>query len=327
MAKTNPKPEYREELATLALAKAIVEDDASGVRLAIEAGANTNAVWIDGRTRLRDLPTHPGFKLSDAVKKSLTSRGLKRLLSQKEDSDLWSDDFVQFVVMRGYNFAGITKPPSGKPSCIKGLINAATALWRIADNYHWVGLKNAYCSDASGSKSIWTFDFLPRWNGVRRISPYQISFTVDALSWDLVERFEKMKADGEDVEEWPEFNDPLIASQKDWEGNALFERHFLGKPERDIKALVTCMRKGGNPFARFNGKYIEEHYQNPETVAFMEVIREAIGGENGWYLHMKPLLTRKSLRALKEKAILKVGTAPSGGQPIETKDGPRQFRM
>lgn len=42
------------ELATLALAKSIVEGDVGGVRAAWDAGGDPEAFWIDGRVRLRE---------------------------------------------------------------------------------------------------------------------------------------------------------------------------------------------------------------------------------------------------------------------------------
>jgi hypothetical protein len=47
------------ELATLALAKAIVEGKADAARAALEA-ADPQAFWIDGRTRLRELAKSRG---------------------------------------------------------------------------------------------------------------------------------------------------------------------------------------------------------------------------------------------------------------------------
>lgn len=58
MGKTKRGSEVEVALATLALAKAIIEGDVESARVALAKKANPDAYWLDGRTSLRDLPKH-----------------------------------------------------------------------------------------------------------------------------------------------------------------------------------------------------------------------------------------------------------------------------
>lgn len=319
MAKAKMK--HREELATLALAKAIVENDAAGARLAIADGADPSAFWIDGKTRLRELYKKASFKVSDAVKNLLTPKALQKIPPWKEDRDFWTDDFAVFVAKRGYAFRGRTVLASGlNGSEVKGLTSAKAAASRISSK--WELLSDAYCKDEPAkNQSRWHFEFRSTWTVDRRIAGFWMTFTVDAPSWTILELFEDAKAKGGEALAWPGISDPLIANQKNWEGNCIFYQLWEKDEECEISELRAGMQKGGNPFTKVDGKFLDAHYQNPVTIEFMQLVRDALVSEDGWYLRLPPLLIDGAFDTLQEKAALNVLTlvAPPIAKPVKQK--------
>jgi hypothetical protein len=84
------------ELATLALAKSIVEGDAEAAMGALKAKADYDAFWIDGATRLRDLAKSRGARsVSLVIEEAARSRGLKALPPMAESPDRWSRALVE----------------------------------------------------------------------------------------------------------------------------------------------------------------------------------------------------------------------------------------
>ena len=85
--------------------------------------------------------------------------------------------------------------------------------------------------------------------------------------------------------------------------------------------IFACLRKGGNPFTKVDGKFVEATYQNPVTIEFMRLVREALVSEEGWYLRMPPLLIDGALHTLQEKAEFKVATSagPAAVKPVKRK--------
>ncbi len=101
-------------LATLALAKAIVEGDVAAARAALQNGADPEAYWIYGHTQLRELIKPDGpVRVTAGIKNLLTPQAIKKLPSMKEDQALWTRVFVGFVAKRGYDFKGKTMPLAG----------------------------------------------------------------------------------------------------------------------------------------------------------------------------------------------------------------------
>ena len=65
------------ELATLSLARAIIEEDAEAAMGALKAKADYDAFWVDGATRLRDLAKSRGARsVSQMIEEAARSRGL-----------------------------------------------------------------------------------------------------------------------------------------------------------------------------------------------------------------------------------------------------------
>jgi len=111
MAQEQEKSEELKILATLALANAIVKDDVKSASEAIAAGANLNAFWIDGSTRLRELvlgrdPKYIRTYGSAEMANLFSPQALKAVPSRSTNRSFWSHEFVRFVAMRGHHFDG-----------------------------------------------------------------------------------------------------------------------------------------------------------------------------------------------------------------------------
>jgi len=87
------------DLATLALASAIAAGSRTGVDDALNAGADANAYWIDGKTNLRSLAKLLGpDSISKAIEKAFSPEAIKRVPSMREDRKWWSDGFLSFLI-------------------------------------------------------------------------------------------------------------------------------------------------------------------------------------------------------------------------------------
>lgn len=295
------------ELATLALAKSIVEGDIAAGVAALNAGADPDAFWIDGRTLLRAFAKkRDRASIVEAIDELAGQGKLKKLPSMKGAPEQWSEDFVAFVAMRGYDFYGKTTPLSSlsgsyiaPPLTAKVGVNSIAKKWRLVED--------ATCSDGDdGKASRWRIWFGADWRLDKRIVGFWLEFTVDARSWALVEMFNEAKKSG-NQRVWPDHSAPLVLSQKNWEGAAAVEA-LLNKGYEGLDDLVNCMRRGGSPFYESHGKRLGEFDDEPEIKAFMGVLREEVGPQAGWHIRIKPLLTKASIKSLQEKAALRLAT-------------------
>lgn len=323
MAKKKAKPEDAKVLATLALAKSIVEDDVKSASEALKAGADIHAFWIDGRTRLRELVLgrHPQYirgYASAAMADLFAPTSLKTVPPRKTDRAFWSEEFVRFVAMRGHHFDGNTISQGKQVGArIKYIPTANAAVRRIVSK--WSLLEDAMCTDAiDGKSSKWRLLFDADWIGDRRIVGFRIDFTVDASGWEIVEMFEAAKAAGT-LEDPPSLEDPLILGQKEWEGQNIADE-TLDHSRGDVDDMIACMRKGGSPFFKFQGALIGHLGGTPEAGAFMDAVREAVGPGPGWHVRIAPLLTKSGIQTLREKAALKLESPKSKTRKKSLKD-------
>lgn len=305
MAKKNAQLEDGRTLATLALAKSIVDGDVTSAKEALDAGGDIDAFWIDGRRKLRELVVgrDPQYR-SAAMAKLLASESLKAVPTMKEDRSLWSKEFVRFVAMRGHRFGGNTISQSRQVGVhIKRIPTSKAAIRRIESK--WALLGDATCRDDSkGETSLWRLSFDADWNRDRRIAGFRIDFTVDAPGCEVVAMFKAAVAAGE-VEDQPNSEDPLILRQKEWEGENIADE-TLDKVGGDVDDMIACMRKGGSPFFEFQGALIGHCGETPEAGAFMDVLREAVGPGPGWHLRIAPLLTKNAMQSIRDKAALRL---------------------
>ncbi|MGF6273890.1 hypothetical protein ABIB38_002268 [Massilia sp. UYP11] len=293
------------ELATLALAKSIVEGDAEAAMGALKAKADYDAFWIDGATRLRDLAKSRGARpVSLVIEEAARSRGLKALPPMAESPDRWSRALVEFVALRGYEFSGITTLLSGDPGTkLRGLDTAKAAAKLIGSK--WGRIKNAKCEDARrGGASRWKLSFGPIWQGERRVTGFEIQFSVDARVRQLVEKFHEAQANGA-ATDLPSLTDPLLSKQKDWEASFIAGR-YVGYVF-GIEEAIKCLCEGGNPFDKTYGSKSAEFTwddEGAEMKAFMELVRREVGPGPGWHARLAPFLTDAGLDALKTKFAL-----------------------
>lgn len=310
------------ELATLALAKAIVEGDAEAARGALKANANYEAFWIDGSTLLRDLAKNRGASaVSQMIEEAARSRGLKGLPAMAESPGRWSRAFVEFVALRGYEFSGKTTLLSGDPGTkLRGLDTAKAAAKLIGSK--WNRIENATCEDAGrGDASHWKLSFGPIWQGERRVTGFEIRFSVDARARELVEKFHGAQANG-DATNPPQLTDPLLSKQKDWEASFVAERHVgCG---HGVDGAISCLREGGNPFDKTYGSKRGEFTwddEGAEMNSFMALVRREIGPGPGWHVRLAPFLTDAGLDSLKTKFDLESSLAEMGAS-TDRRSGP-----
>ncbi|RNF30017.1 hypothetical protein NM04_14830 [Massilia aurea] len=301
------------ELATLALAKSIVEGDAEAAMGALKAKADYDAFWIDGATRLRDLAKSRGARsVSLVIEEAARSRGLKALPPMAESPDRWSRALVEFVALRGYEFSGMTTLLSGDPGTkLRGLDTAKAAAKLIGSK--WNRIKNAKCEDARrGGASHWTLSFGPIWQGERRVTGFEIQFSVDARVLQLVEKFHEAQGAGAAADP-PSLCDPLVSKQKDWEASFVAERHVgCG---HGVDGAISCLREGGNPFDKTYGSKRGEFTwddEGAEMKSFMALVRREVGPGPGWHVRLAPFLTDAGLDSLKTKFDLESSLAEMG---------------
>lgn len=277
-------------VATLALAKAIVEHNEFDAQIAIKAGANPRAYWLDGTTKLDELAVSRGVSIEHNLKVKRTNK----------DSFVWDINSLTFAVRRGYQFAGVTNPVSSvKPgSPIKQIRSAKSALKLLVGNQDLIERVSGRGADRDEKKCTFTADIGARWNGDRRIVGFTLTFQVDAKNDDLMESFLAAKKSGRQNDD-PDPTEAVLNAQKDWEGNILSEEFsHLRSPTLDD--AIKVLRRGGNPF------YKDEDWTfgdscSDEDAKCIEVLRTALGSEPGWHLRIGEHLTHTGLEAIKAK--------------------------
>jgi len=148
--------------------------------------------------------------------------------------------------------------------------------------------------------------FAPKWNGDRRITGFSLMFLVDALDWDLWEMFRTAVKKGTQFD-WPNLTDPIVARQKDWEGDILASQLWQSQ-YGSVDDIIKCLRKGGNPFWKIEDKTLDQHLED-EAVRLMNALRDAVGPELGWHSRIVPLQTAEGLQILTEKSALESSAA------------------
>lgn len=301
------------ELATLALAKAIIEGDADTARAALKGNADYQSFWLDGATRLHELAKRRGADaVSQMIEEAARSRGLKGLPPMAESPDRWSRALVEFVALRGYEFSGMTTLLSGDAGTkLRGLDTAKAAVKLIGSK--WGRVENAKCENARrGRLSHWTLSFGPIWQGVRRVTGFEIQFSVDARVRQLVEKFHEAQGAGAAADP-PSLCDPLVSKQKDWEASFVAERHVgCG---HGVDGAISCLREGGNPFDKTYGSKRGEFTwddEGAEMKSFMALVRREVGPGPGWHVRLAPFLTDGGIDALKTKFDLESSLAEMG---------------
>jgi len=303
------------ELATLALAKSLAEGDPKAASAALKAGADAEAFWIDGRTRLSGLVGRFGTTAaSKAMMNLFAPSSMMPLPSLKSEPSVWTQEFVEFAARRGYKFSGCTTPlAGGNGADLKGLESVKSGVNLISRKW-FRGLLDASCKDSEdGKSSVWELRFDADWSQDRRIVGFKLNFRVDGLGWALYKQFEAASPSGKI--DWPDSASPYVGSQREWEGEHIVEKRLEWEPY-DVDMLVSCLRAGGNPFAMLNGSLLGNpgkrsgtfEYGSAETKAFMDALRDAIGQREGWHLRIKPLLTAAGVAALRAKVALQSAT-------------------
>jgi hypothetical protein len=297
------------DLATLALARSIAEGDAEATRAALKAKANYEAFWLDGATRLREFAKRRGVAaVSLLIEEAARAKGLKGLPPMIENASRWSRALVEFVARRGYEFSGWTRLQSGGFGTeLRGLDTAKAAAKLIG--LKWDRIENATCEDTKrGDESHWTLSFGPIWQGAKRVTGFEIRFSVDAPVRQLLELFDSAKARG-DATDSPLLTDSLMTKQKDWEASMVAGR-YIGYGH-GVDGAIKCLRDGGNPFDKtFDPKGGEFTWdgESAEMKSFMELARREVGPGPGWHVRIAPYLTEGGIEALKTKFELEQAT-------------------
>ncbi|SDF37878.1 MULTISPECIES: hypothetical protein [unclassified Duganella] len=295
--------EWHDDLQTLALAKAILQNDAAAAEEALKNGGNPKAYWIDGSTTLHDRAVKSSSS-SESLKSLFTSKNFGKILRLAEEPDLWTQSFVLFAARRGYDFE--CRPDGSHSRLIKigttkGILSR---IWR-----KWDLIKDARCSDVeSESRSRWTLYFGERWSD--SVDRFEIHFSIDASTWEVLRQFNTARDEGHIAQPLDE-NDTLIWPQKNWEAESKTYSLLGEKAQYTVADMVSCMKKGGSPFTRFDGFYADEIDPHPSVSAFMETVREELGDEPGWHLRMPALLTKEGLKDLYAKAELRLRATSS----------------
>jgi hypothetical protein len=292
------------DLSTLALAKAIVEGNASEAQVAIDAGADLQAYWLDGTTTLRELALERGVSVgakSKSKNPQINRRSPKA--DSVEDFADWDAQALVFVVQRGYAFEGETNPLSrsqlGSP--IRQIHSAKAALRLLQKKGKYIERVSGGAVHSNDKQSEFTVDFGAQWNGDRRIVGFTLKFKVDAPNEDLWAAFKAAKREGRHFDP-PHPAEAVLNAQMDWEGRVL-AREFAYSGCTNLDDTIKCLRKGGNPF------FEEEDFKlgdggSEEDAAFMNALREELGPLPGWHRRISEFLTPKGIEAIKAKAVL-----------------------
>lgn len=310
------------DYATLFLARGILEDDVKMVQAALKAGGSLYGSWIDGKTSLLDLPSELGAKKIAAFLADLLDPARNRSLpmyepgsGDAEQKQYWSPEFVMFVARRGYEFVGKTILKDGyRGTDLPPFQSVRSALTKIKSN--WRRIKRVSTYDASGKDSgtsLWRLVFGADWKGDARIAGFELEFRVGAEGWDLFELYR----DGDFTTRHgqPDPSDPMLDRQKVWEGLRIIDR--LTDKTFNLEDLASAIRKGGNPFWRWEGKMLGEFSEPPEIRAFLARIRELCEPEAGFHRRLAPYITKEAMRGLVSAAILEA-TIPGAASGKKT---------
>ena len=299
-----PEKSSAKEYATLFLARAICEGSLPMARAAIEAGADANAFWIDGRTKLGELARRRGLKKLDAFFTKLAApevSGALRPYARHEatgnDHGVWSSDFVKFVARRGYDFRTFPGPfaTTNEPpiKSAKSGVDLIMNRWHIVESIRPVDEE---------SESHWGISFstsVPN----SRLPRHYIDFRVPATGVDLLRQFKEPHASSAASNN----EDPIFDKQRVWEGRHVMDR-ILDR-NYTLDDVVGGLRKGGNPFFKWDGEMFGDFSEDPPDIkAFMPRLRELCAPELGFHRRLAALLEKKALRALIEAADIEAAT-------------------
>ncbi|MBA2675564.1 hypothetical protein [Ramlibacter sp.] len=311
-----PRPEKSspKEYATLFLARAICEGSLPMARAAIEAGADPNAFWIDGRTKLGELARRRGLEKLDAYFTELAApevsgalRPYARYDATGNDHGVWSSDFVKFVARRGYDFRTFPGPfaTTNEPP----IKSAKSGVDLIMNRWHIV--ESITPGDEDG-ESHWAISFSTSVPD-SRLPRHYIGFRVPATGVALLSQFKdpsESQAASNDL-------DPIFDKQKAWEGrhvmDSMLDRSYT------LNDVVSRLRKGGNPFFTWKGAMLGDFSGDPpDIMAFMSRVRELCAPELGFHRRLAPLLEKKALLALIAASDIEMatGTAKVGRKTL-----------
>lgn len=309
MPKVNPQ-----EYATLFLARAIIEGDVNAVKAALDAKANPEAFWIDGKTTLTKLAKARG---PAELAKLFTPVAIGKLPNMKDRPDgpaIWTPVFVEFVVKRGYAFSRRTTPRSGDGGTDKGSFdNARTAVKFITSTRH--DLVDATCHG-----STWTLYFDADWRGDKRIVGFRIRLETAIDGPEMLKLFHEKQESGE-ARAWPADDAPEIQAQKEDEAQRLGHKLLYDYADPSFEEALAALRKGANPFAR---DYESEksapcaYYEDKKALMLIHEVRSAVGAGPGWRERIKPFLTKQGVEALMQRAELKAAI-PAGTEKHDTR--------
>lgn len=292
------KSKDAKSIATLKLAMAIIEANSIDVQAAIDAGADPQAFWIDGKTSLAELARQRGVEIGPKTKKPRAAKTEKEAGEPEYMS--WNKESLVFAAMRGYNFAGETTPRDkgrwGSP--IRPIRTAKSALRLIANNWDFIERVFGYSDSHEKDQTAFTVEVGARWDLDRRIVGFKFSFMVDTPDDELRRACMAAKKDGTQ-NSLPDPDDRALDAQKAWEGLILAD-DFAYRGNVTLEDAIACLRKGANPF------YVYEDYKfgdgaDPGGTAFMNALREAVAPERGWHRRIAPHLTPKGIEAIKAK--------------------------
>ena len=305
------------DYATLFLARAILEGDLAKARAAVEAGADLGAFWIDGKTRLRDLPAGRHASSIAAYFKALTAPEATETLpvyrpprKDPDEAKFWSRDFVLFAARRGYGFHAKTVTLSGMPGTylpefrsVKGAVSAIDSKWGRIES---VSVLDRKLKDGQQG-SEWTILFRATWDlNDHRKTGSRLVFVVDESGWSLLRRFRA--ADGLARISPADRMDPALDRQRVWEGRQIMEKMF--DSNYAFEDVVSALAKGGSPFYAFHDKMVGElAEETPDIHALMKRVRELCAPELGFHHRLAPYLSKPVLRAMGAQGDLEQGVA------------------
>lgn len=178
MHKVNPQ-----EYATLFLARAIIEGDVKAAQAALDAKANPEAFWIDGKTTLTKLAKARGPAELAKLFNPMAIGKLPNLRDGAEGKAIWTPAFVEFVVKRGYRFDRHTTPRGGGGGTDKGSFKDAKAAVRF------INKTSHDLADATCNGSTWVLYFDADWRGDKRIVGFRIRFETTINGPDMLGLF------------------------------------------------------------------------------------------------------------------------------------------
>ena len=309
MAKAVDPKEY----ATLFLARAIIEGNVKAAKAALDANANPAAFWIDGRTTLAKLAKKRGPAILAALFDPIALGRLPRLVGDEDGRELWTADFIQFAVRRGFSFWRRTTPRSGeRGSELPDFESAKAAVRSITSTKH--RLDDAHC-DASS----WTLRYDASWRNDKRIVGFEFGFNTSINGLDMARLYYEMKEAGK-AADWPSDDAPEVQDQKEWEAQRMGWDLLYNYANPSFDKALAALRNGANPFAEEGFQGAQKgvpcvHYDDKQALALVNAIRTAVGPGPGWRARIKPLLTSDGVAALMERAELEAVVPPAKETP------------